>query len=161
VKGGPMAIAVSWLGVALLPGCDTWWQVDVQTHIPPETQAAVQPYPQQLLVRWNFRGDSFWHVTRHAVLCTPVTTALDVTTELAGALGKCGPTIDLVAWLAPADPAANLPCGPRTEAEVLGYCTSPDGSCAPGAGQPSTTGAAFTAGGCHHQDAVAVELLPP
>jgi len=122
---------------------------------------SVQPYPQELLVRWNFRGDAFWHVTRHAVLCAPSVSAFDASTKLAGALGKCGPTIELVAWLAPADPAANLPCGPRTEAEALGYCSSPDGSCAPAAGEPSATAAAFTAAACLHEDTVSVALLPP
>jgi hypothetical protein len=153
-------VAIALLALALsFAACDRFWHLDLSVQVPPETLAAASRYPQELRVRWGYRGAGFWFVDRLGVLCSGSAVPFSARVTLEGMLGKCPGPIDLVAWLEPLDPAMGLACGPRGAAEELGHCESTAWPCGPGNGAPSGQGTAF-ASGCRDSDALSLTVAP-
>jgi hypothetical protein len=153
-------VAIALLALALsFAACDRFWHLDLSVQVPAETLAAASRYPQELRVRWGYRGAGFWFVDRLGVLCSGSAVPFSARETLEGMLGKCPGPIDLVAWLEPLDPAMGLACGPRGAAEELGHCESTAWPCGPGNGAPSGQGTAF-ASGCRDSDALSLTVAP-
>ena len=51
-------------------GCDSVWTMNLTVQVPPDVQATVIDFPQEVRVRWGYRGAGFWFVDSLGVLCS-------------------------------------------------------------------------------------------
>ena len=145
---------------AMMASCDYSWELRVDASVPGATQAAVEAYPQQLLVRYRHRVDAGaapgWSVHRLAVLCAPTDDPVVAHARFWSVGPECSSTYDVEGWLAPIEPGSGTACGPRETAEHLYPCDTL--ACAPQVGEPFGSAVAFDEG-CQRADTVAFDLV--
>lgn len=149
-------MAVATLMVAIT-GCDSIWKMDLTVQVPVDVQAAVTLFPQEVRVRWGYRGAGYWFVDSLGILCSAGAEHFEVSGRIEGVLGKCPGPIDVVAWLEQLDPQGTPTCGPRREPEELGSCSDTDYPCGPATGAPRGEGTAFESG-CRTSDLLSLTV---